>query len=64
VRSWLVNHGIAGRRLTSKGFGMTKPLGDNDSEAGRERNRRVEFHIVGPAGPAVSAPASVEEEAP
>jgi outer membrane protein OmpA-like peptidoglycan-associated protein len=67
VRSWLVNHGIAGRRLSSQGFGMSKPLGDNDSEEGRERNRRVEFHIVGPAGtagPADSAPASVKEGAP
>jgi OmpA-OmpF porin, OOP family len=49
VMSWLVNHGIARRRLSSQGFGMSKPIGDNDSEPGRETNRRVEFHIQGPA---------------
>lgn len=53
VKSWLVNHGIQSRRLSSAGFGMTRPLDSNDSEAGRERNRRVEFHIQGPAVPAV-----------
>ncbi|HMI93411.1 MAG TPA: OmpA family protein, partial [Polyangiales bacterium] len=61
VKSWLVNHGIAGRRLSSQGFGMSKPLDDNDSEPGRERNRRVEFHIQGPAtSPAPVAPSGGE----
>ena len=58
VKSWLVMHGISNRRLSSAGFGMTRPLDSNDSEPGRERNRRVEFHIQGPAVP----PAVVSEE--
>ncbi|MFV8753970.1 OmpA family protein [Nannocystaceae bacterium ST9] len=34
------------KRLTSEGFGETVPLQSNDSEAGREANRRVEFTIL------------------
>ncbi len=46
VAIWLVAHGIAGSRLTATGFGETRPLAPNDSEAGRQVNRRVEFHIL------------------
>ncbi|HKY39351.1 MAG TPA: OmpA family protein [Polyangiaceae bacterium] len=46
VMKWLTDHGIAKARLSSKGFGMTKPLDSNDSDAGRQNNRRVEFQIL------------------
>jgi len=47
VREYLVKRGgIAPERLTSKGFGASKPLATNDTDEGRARNRRVEFHIV------------------
>jgi len=47
VRSYLVDKGgIAPERLTSKGFGSSVPLADNENEEGREKNRRVEFNIV------------------
>ncbi len=46
VMKWLTDHGIATTRLSSKGFGMTKPIDSNDSDAGRQNNRRVEFHIL------------------
>ena len=46
VMKWLVDHGIAATRLSSKGLGMTKPIDSNDSDAGRQNNRRVEFHIL------------------
>jgi OOP family OmpA-OmpF porin len=45
VVQWLVQHGIAKKRLTSEGFGLERPLADNATEEGREKNRRVEFHI-------------------
>lgn len=32
--------------LTAKGYGETQPIADNDSEAGREANRRIEFRLV------------------
>ncbi len=46
VRAYLTEHGIDEKRLTAKGFGDEKPIADNDTEAGREKNRRVEFNIV------------------
>jgi OmpA-OmpF porin, OOP family len=46
VVSWLTGHGVDGRRLSARGYGQTRPLTDNDSEAGRARNRRVEFLIL------------------
>jgi outer membrane protein OmpA-like peptidoglycan-associated protein len=46
VMKWLTERGIAKARLESKGFGMTKPIDSNDSDTGRQNNRRVEFHIL------------------
>jgi outer membrane protein OmpA-like peptidoglycan-associated protein len=46
VRGWLEQHGIAKDRMTSDGFGSTKPIDTNDTDEGRKNNRRVEFHIV------------------
>ncbi len=45
VVRWLTKHGIASRRMTSAGFGMERPIDDNSTSDGRQRNRRVEFHI-------------------
>jgi outer membrane protein OmpA-like peptidoglycan-associated protein len=46
VYTYLVNKGIAADRLTYKGYGQTKPIAPNDSEAGRAQNRRTEMKIV------------------
>ncbi len=46
VVKWLTDNGIAKERLTSKGFGPTKPIDSNDTAEGRQNNRRVEFHIT------------------
>jgi flagellar motor protein MotB len=35
--------GIDGSRLTSRGFGASKPKDTNDTRDGRARNRRVEL---------------------
>jgi len=43
VRKQLVANGIAETRLTTKGYGATKPLQPNTTEAGKADNRRVEF---------------------
>jgi outer membrane protein OmpA-like peptidoglycan-associated protein len=45
VLNWLVRHGIDKSRMTSKGYGLTRPIDTNTTEEGRQNNRRVEFHI-------------------
>ena len=49
VARWLVQHGVAAERLEAYGCGETRPLGSNDTDDGRQQNRRVEFHIIDPA---------------
>ena len=45
VKKYLVDtYAIAGDRLTTAGFGDTKPVADNGTDAGRAKNRRVELH--------------------
>lgn len=46
VMTWLVQHGVEVGRLEAHGYGMEKPIEDNDTEAGRAKNRRVEFRIM------------------
>ncbi|XXF76157.1 OmpA family protein [Myxococcaceae bacterium GXIMD 01537] len=45
VKSWLVEAGVDGERLETKGYGQTKPSRPNDSDADRAANRRVEVAI-------------------
>ena len=46
VRDYLLTKGIAADRITAKGYGMTVPIEDNDSEEGRQANRRTEVKIL------------------
>ncbi len=46
VFNWLVLHGIDRKRLTSRGLGEESPIDSNDTDEGRQNNRRVEFHIL------------------
>ncbi len=43
VKTWLVEHGISGVRLRTRGKGETQPIATNETTAGRARNRRVEI---------------------
>lgn len=61
ARAEAVLLGLQGRRvlvgaLTAKGYGEADPLADNETEAGREANRRIEFVLIG-AQTAATAPA-------
>ncbi len=46
VRQWLVTRGVPTGKLRARGFGASKPVATNDTEAGRQANRRVEFVVV------------------
>ena len=46
VMKYLVDKGIKADCLTAQGFGEEKPIGDNNTEEGKEKNRRVEFNIL------------------
>jgi len=47
VRDYLVQQGMAGNSVSSKGFGKSQPIASNDTAAGRQQNRRVELVISG-----------------
>ncbi len=49
VRSYLVGAGIRGDRLEVRGYGSSRPISSNATEAGRARNRRVQFKIISSA---------------
>jgi OOP family OmpA-OmpF porin len=46
VKNYLIENGIATSRLTSVGYGETKPIDSNKTKAGKANNRRVEVKLV------------------
>ena len=46
VKNYLFSKNVKSGRVTSKGFGESKPVATNDTDEGRQLNRRVEFMIV------------------
>ena len=45
VYSYIIGKGINPLRLEWKGYGSSKPIQSNDTEEGRQQNRRIEFTI-------------------
>ena len=45
VVTWLIGHGLDKGMFSSAGYGPDRPVDTNDTDAGRQNNRRVEFHI-------------------
>jgi OOP family OmpA-OmpF porin len=43
---WLTGHGVASKTLIAKGNGEAKPIASNKTEAGRRKNRRIEFTVL------------------
>jgi outer membrane protein OmpA-like peptidoglycan-associated protein len=58
VSRYLQSKGISGDRLAAKGLGKEAPLVSNDSDSGRQQNRRVELIIDNPPVPTVASPAT------
>jgi outer membrane protein OmpA-like peptidoglycan-associated protein len=46
VKNYVITNGIDKTRVTSKSYGETKPIATNETEEGRQQNRRVEFVIL------------------
>jgi len=46
VQRYLLTRGIDASRMSSKGFGESKPIADNNTDEGRELNRRVELTVT------------------
>lgn len=46
VRTYLIGKGVAADRLTAVGYGQEQPIESNETPAGRDANRRVEFKIL------------------
>jgi OmpA-OmpF porin, OOP family len=61
VKKALVRRGVLEKKLDAKGYGQEQPIGDNTTEAGRAKNRRVQFAILKkketkPEGPTTGKP--------
>jgi len=48
VRDFLASNGVAASRMAVRGFGKSRPLASNESDEGRQQNRRVEVVILDP----------------
>jgi outer membrane protein OmpA-like peptidoglycan-associated protein len=49
VQNFLVSQGVPVQNVTAIGYGMTNPVADNSTAAGRQQNRRVELVVSGPS---------------
>jgi outer membrane protein OmpA-like peptidoglycan-associated protein len=61
VKAFLTSAGIDESRVLTVGYGPDKPIEDNTTKAGQEKNRRIEFRLLSPGE---TAPASVPETVP
>lgn len=47
VMAYLTRKGVAAARLTAAGYGEARPVADNSTVEGKQRNRRIEFKVRG-----------------
>ena len=47
VKEYLVKAGIPATAIKTAGYASTRPVGDNNTAAGRAMNRRIEMKIIG-----------------
>lgn len=46
IVAYLTENGVERERMTATGYGETKPIGDNTTDAGKALNRRIEFTVT------------------
>ncbi|WP_028296261.1 OmpA family protein [Olivibacter sitiensis] len=46
VKDYLVERGLKAASISTKGYGLTKPVAPNNTSEGRQKNRRVEITIL------------------
>lgn len=46
VKRYLIGRGVDGAKLETEGFGETRPIADNSTKEGKQKNRRVEMKII------------------
>lgn len=46
IKAYLIRKGVKAKRLEAKGYAQTRPIESNDTERGREINRRVEINVA------------------
>ena len=46
VKNYLISKGVAATRLSTNGFGETRPIENNYTVEGRKQNRRAEIYIL------------------
>jgi outer membrane protein OmpA-like peptidoglycan-associated protein len=46
VRNYMIAKGVDGKRLSAVGYGYSRPKASNDTEEGREQNRRIEIKVL------------------
>ena len=46
TRDYLISRGVAGTRIGTDGRGSREPVADNNTQAGRDKNRRVEIFVA------------------
>lgn len=61
VKAYLADKGIASERMTTVGEGEVRPVADNETDEGRELNRRVELKITAGVATASGVEASVAD---
>ncbi|MFW6100980.1 MAG: PKD domain-containing protein [Bacteroidota bacterium] len=46
IRDYLASQGVTEERLEATGYGESRPISENNTESGRQKNRRVEFIVI------------------
>jgi outer membrane protein OmpA-like peptidoglycan-associated protein len=50
VKAYLAAKGVAASRMKTRGMGPSEPIADNETDPGRQENRRIEFRVVSGGG--------------